>query len=103
MPEIFHYLLLLGALLFCTGMVMLVTRRNLILMLIGLELMLNGANLNWVVFGRLYPDTYPGEVFGLFVIVVAVCEAAVGIALILRVYRHFQVAVPDAVAELKEV
>lgn len=82
---------------------MLVTRRNLILMLIGLELMLNGANLNWVVFGRLYPATYQGEIFGLFVVVVAVCEAAVGIALILRVYRHFQVAVPDAVAELKEV
>lgn len=91
-----------GAFLFCTGLAILISRRNLIMMLMGLELMLNGANVNWVAFGRLHPQYLKGEVFALFVIVLAVCEAAVGIALILRVYRYTQTSHPDEVADLKE-
>jgi NADH:ubiquinone oxidoreductase subunit K len=102
MPDSFQWLLLLGAFLFSTGLAIVVCRRNLILMLMGLELMLNGANMNWVAFGRLYPDALQGEIFALFVIVVAVCEAAVGIALIVQVYQHYQVSVPDQVADLNE-
>jgi NADH:ubiquinone oxidoreductase subunit K len=103
MPDLFQWILLLGAFLFCVGLGLLISKRNLIFMLIGLELMLNGANLNWVAFGRLYPDTWRGEIVGLFVVVLAVCETAVGIALIIRVYRYFQVSEPEEITELKEV
>jgi NADH-quinone oxidoreductase subunit K len=103
MPDLFQMILLAGALLFCVGLFLLISKRNLIFMLLGLELMLNGANINWVAFGRLYPETFQGEIFALFIIVVAVCETAVGLALIIRVYRHFQVSAPDAIAEMKEV
>jgi len=94
--------LYLGAFLFCAGLVLLLSRQNLILMLLGLELMLNGANLNWVAFGRLHPQAMQGEIFALFIMVIAVCETAVGIALIIRVYQFFRVSVPDEVNTLAE-
>lgn len=103
MPNSLQGMLIVGALLFCIGLAVVISRRNLIMMLMGLELMLNGANVNWVAFGRLYPTEMKGEIFALFVIVLAVCEAAVGIALILRVYRHTQTSLPDEVTALKEV
>lgn len=71
-------------------------------MLLGIELMLNASNLNLITFNRIYPDRLDGQLFVLFVIVVAVCEAAVGLAIILRVYRHYHSIVPDEVSELKD-
>jgi NADH:ubiquinone oxidoreductase subunit K len=94
--------LYLAALLFCLGLVTLITRRNLIMMLLGLELMLNGANLNLVAFGKLQTGGLDGEMFALFVILVAVCEAAVGIAIVLRVYHFYKTSDPGDISELKE-
>ena len=95
-------ILYLGALLFSVGLVILIVRRNLILMLMGLELMLNGANLNLAAFSAGKADTIDGQVFVVFIILVAVCEAAVGIAMVLRVYHFYKTSVPDTISELKE-
>lgn len=94
--------LYLAALLFCLGLAVLITRKNLIMMLLGLELMLNGANLNIVAFGNLQSHNLDGEMFALFVILVAVCEAAVGIAIVLRVYHFYKTSDPGHISELKE-
>lgn len=94
--------LYLGAFLFCIGFVIILTRRNLIMMLIGIELMLNAANLNLISFNALYPSSIDAQFFMLFIIVVAVCEAAVGIALVLRVYHFYKTSLPDEISELRE-
>lgn len=100
MPSLQH-LLYLGAFLFCTGLAVVMVKRNTIMMLLGIELMLNASNLNLVAFNRLYPAALDGQMFALFVIIVAVCEAAVGLAIVLRVYQHYQTSVPDQISELK--
>jgi NADH-quinone oxidoreductase subunit K len=96
------YFLYLGALLFCIGLAVIIVKRNTIMMLLGIELMLNAANLNLVVFNRLHSLTADGQMFALFVIIVAVCEAAVGLAIILRVYQHYESSIPDEISELKD-
>lgn len=95
-------ILYLGAFLFCAGLIVVLTRQNLIMMLIGIELMLNAANLNLIAFNRLHPGQPDGMFFILFIIVVAVCEAAVGIALVLRVYHFYRTSVPGEIRDLKE-
>jgi NADH:ubiquinone oxidoreductase subunit K len=95
-----HHFLYLGAFLFSVGLVVVISKRNTILVLLGLELMLNASNLNLVAFNRLHPGTLQGQMFALFVIVVAVCEAAVGLAIVLRIYQEYQTSVPDDVNEL---
>jgi NADH:ubiquinone oxidoreductase subunit K len=77
-------------LLFIIGLVTLLIRRNLIFMLIGLELMLNGANLNLVAAGRLQHLPLEAEMLGMFVLVVAVAEVAVGIALVVQLFKAFR-------------
>lgn len=72
------------------------------MVLMGIELMLNAANLNLILFSRNNPALFSGQVFSLFVIVVAVCEAAVGLAIVLRVYKYYQTSAPDEVNELRE-
>ena len=95
--------LILSALLFAVGFAGAVSRRNAILALIGIELMLNAANLNFVAFWR-YGD-HGGDVTGLmfvvFAIAVAAAEAAVGLALIIAIYRHYKTANLDKVDSLK--
>jgi NADH:ubiquinone oxidoreductase subunit K len=88
--------------LFCAGLVTILTRRNLIMMLIGIELMFNAANLNLIAFNGLYPSQADAQFFMLFIIVVAVCEAAVGIALVLRVYHFYKTSLPGQISDLKE-
>jgi NADH-quinone oxidoreductase subunit K len=95
-------ILYLGAFLFCVGLTVVLTRRNLIIMLIGIELMLNAANLNLVAFNRPHPFQSDSQFFILFIILVAVCEAAVGIALVLRVYHFYKTSLPDEISDLKE-
>jgi NADH-quinone oxidoreductase subunit K len=82
--------LLVSSMLFAVGLAGALTRRNTILVLVGIELMLNAANLNFVAFWRFGRHAGPstGLIFGLFSIAVAAAEAAVGLALILAVYRH---------------
>jgi NADH:ubiquinone oxidoreductase subunit K len=97
-----EHLLYLGALLFSAGFFVALTKRNAIMVLLGIELMLNASNINLVAFNQLYQERLDGQMFSLFVIVVAVCEAAVGLAIVLRVYRNYQTSIPDQVDELKE-
>lgn len=97
----YHHLLYLGAFLFVTGLAVIIIKRNAIMVLMGIELMLNASNLNLVALNQQHGQSQNGQVFALFVIIVAVCEAAVGLAIILSVYRHFQTSVPDEIAELK--
>jgi NADH:ubiquinone oxidoreductase subunit K len=82
--------LVLAALLFAVGTAGALARRNAILVLVGIELMLNGANLSFVAFWRFgpHPDPHAGLMFALFSIAVAAAEAAVGLALILALFRH---------------
>ncbi|MCL6637326.1 MAG: NADH-quinone oxidoreductase subunit NuoK [Alicyclobacillus sp.] len=81
-------LLALGAILFCIGLYGALTKRNLIIVLVSVELMLNAANINLVVFSRLGLNPgLNGQVFALFTITVAAAEIAVGLALLLAVFR----------------
>lgn len=78
-------------------------RRNSILVLIGIELMLNSANLNFIAFWRYgpNPERFTGQMFVLFSIAIAAAEAAVGLALIIAVYRHYRTVNLDQVDQLK--
>jgi NADH:ubiquinone oxidoreductase subunit K len=96
------FLFYLGVLLFCCGLLIVFTKKNALLVLMGIELMLNAANLNLVLFNKQQPGM-DGQLFALFVILVAVCEASVGIAIILRVYHYYKSAVPDSINNLKEL
>ena len=82
--------LLGSSLLFSIGLAGALTRRNAILVLVGIELMLNAANINFVAFWRFghHSTAATGILFALFSIAVAAAEAAIGLALILAVYRH---------------
>ena len=82
--------LMVSSMLFAIGLAGALTRRNTILVLVGIELMLNAANINFVAFSRFGPHAgaMTGMIFVLFSIDVAAAEAAVGLALVLAVYRH---------------
>lgn len=97
----FYHLLYLGAFLFCIGLVIVIIKRNTIMVLLGIELMLNASNINLVALNQRHGPALEGQIFALFVIIVAVCEAAVGLAIILRVYRYYQTSIPDQITELK--
>jgi len=82
--------LLVAALLFAVGLAGALTRRSAILVLIGIELMLNAANLNFVAFWRFgpHPEALTGMMFAIFSIAVAAAEAAVGLGLVILIFRH---------------
>src|SRR5688572_393521 len=85
-----HLCLLLSSALFCIGLIGALARSNTILVLLGVELMLNAANINFIAFWRYGPAPSPatGVMFVVFSIGVAAAEAAVGLALVIAVYRH---------------
>jgi NADH:ubiquinone oxidoreductase subunit K len=97
-----HYLLL-SALLFALGLAGALARRNAIMVLIGIELMLNAANLNFIAFWRFgaNPDPPAGMMIVLFSMAVAAAEAAVGLALIVAVYRYYRTTQVDELKGLK--
>jgi NADH-quinone oxidoreductase subunit K len=96
-----HYLVV-AALLFAIGAYGALARRNAVAVLMGVELMLNAANINFVAFWRyLEPTRLEGQVFVLIVITVAAAEAAVGLALVLNIYRTFGTVEVDRVNNLK--
>jgi NADH-quinone oxidoreductase subunit K len=98
-----HHYVLLSAVLFSIGLAGALTRRNAILVLIGIELMLNAANLNFIAFWRFgpNPEVMRGVMFVLFSIAIAAAEAAVGLALIIAIYRHYKTANLDHVDSMK--
>ena len=95
--------LLLSALLFAIGLAGALTRRNGIMVLIGIELMLNAANLNFIAFWRYspHPEALTGIMFVIFSIGVAAAETAVGLALIISIYRHYRTVNVDQITTLK--
>jgi len=95
--------LLLSALIFSVGLAGALTRRSAILVLIGIELMLNAANLNFLAFWRYgpHPEALTGVMFAIFSIAIAAAEAAVGLGIILAVYRHSKTTALDQMNSLK--
>jgi NADH:ubiquinone oxidoreductase subunit K len=98
-----HACLVFAAMLFAIGLAGALTRRNAIVVLIGLELMLNAANLNFIAFWRYgpNPEALTGIMFVLFSIGVAAAEAAVGLALIISIYRHYRTTDVNQMASMK--
>ena len=85
-----HYLAL-AAILFGIGMFGVLTRRNAVSILMSIELMFNAVNINLVAFNRyVTPADFTGQIFSIFVIVVAAAEATVGLAIVLLIYRNFR-------------
>lgn len=96
------FVLLVAGALFCIGLFGALSRRNAVRMLLGVELMLNAVNLNMVAFWRyLEPGSSSGQVFALFVVVVAAAEAAVGLAMVIAIYRRRETANIDDVDVLR--
>jgi NADH:ubiquinone oxidoreductase subunit K len=95
--------LLVSALLFAVGLAGALVRRNAILVLVGVELMLNAANLNFLAFWRYgpNPEALTGVMFVIFAIGVAAAEAAVGLALVIAIYRHYRSSNVEDVATMK--
>ena len=97
-----EYYLILAAVMFFAGVYGFITRRNLIAVLISIELILNAVNINFVVFNRyLYPDALEGFFFTMFVIGVAAGETAVAIAIIINVYRNIKNIQSDDIDTMK--
>ena len=84
-----HYLIV-GLGLFCLGFFCVLTRRNAIGVLMGVELILNAANVNYIAFSRFGAGSYDGQVYSIFVIMLAAAEAAIGMAIVLGLYRRFR-------------
>lgn len=95
-------LLLVAGAVFCIGLFGALSRRNLIGVLMGVELMLNAVNINLVAFWRyLEPRFISGQTFAIFIICVAAAEAAVGLAMVIAIYRNWLTVNADAVDALK--
>ena len=95
-----NYFLILAAFLFCTGAYGVLARRNSVLVLMSVELMLNAVNLNLVAFSAQARDV-SGQVFALFVITIAAAEVGVGLAIVLLIYRNLHSPDLDRVEQLK--
>jgi NADH-quinone oxidoreductase subunit K len=95
--------LVLSAFLFAIGLAGALIRRNGILVLVGIELMLNAANLNFIAFWRFseHPEALTGILFVIFSVAVAAAEAAVGLALVISIYRHYKTTNLDQVNRLQ--
>jgi len=96
------HFLIVSACIFCIGLYTVLSKKNAIMILVGIELMINAAILNFVAFGRYDKISYCGQIFGLFAIVLAAAAVAVGLALVLNVYRHYKTINPDEINELKD-
>jgi NADH:ubiquinone oxidoreductase subunit K len=94
--------LVVSAGLFCIGLFVILTKRNAIQILIGIELMLNAANLNLVAFVKYDRLNNGGQVFALFVITLAAATTAVALAIILNVYKRYKTIDPDKINSLKD-
>jgi NADH-quinone oxidoreductase subunit K len=95
-----NYFLILAAILFCLGVIGFVMKRNIITMFMSIELMLNSVNLTFVAFSR-HIHALSGQIFVFFVMVVAAAEAAVGLAIIVAIYRNRESLNVDEADRLK--
>jgi NADH-quinone oxidoreductase subunit K len=103
MTPTLQLVLIISAALFCIGLVAALSRRHAIFILIGIELMLAAANLNFIAFWRFAPQPQPptGVMVAIFAIAIAAAEAAVGLALVIAIYRHYRTTNVDQLDQLK--
>lgn len=85
-----HHFLLLGAILFSLGLFAVVTKKNAVTVLMGIELILNAANINFIAFARFVDTDHDGQLFAIFVIVTAAAAAAVALAIVLNLYERIK-------------
>ena len=95
-----HYYILLSAVIFMIGAAGFLTRRNLFIMLMSVELMLNAVNISLVAFSH-YLQDMKGQIFVIFIITVAAAEAAIGLAIIVSLFRNKETVHADEIAEMK--
>jgi NADH-quinone oxidoreductase subunit K len=96
-----HYLLISAAL-FSLGILAIMTRKNAINVLMGIELMLNAANINFIAFSKYSGANLDGQLVSIFVIILAACEAAVALAIVLNMFHQFNTVNVDEVHSLKD-
>lgn len=96
-----EHFLIVAAALFSLGFAIAITKKHLIGILLGVELMLNAVNINLVAFSRHDPELLQGQLFALFVMVVAAAEIAIALAIILRVFGVYKTVTPDDLSNLK--
>lgn len=96
-----HYLIVSG-LLFSLGVLAVITRRNAIMVLMGIELILNAANINFIAFSKYSFGTFDGQMIALFVIILAAAEAAIALAIVLNIYQNFNTVNVDEINRLKD-
>lgn len=96
-----HHYLFTSLLVFLCGVFTVLTRRNAIGVLMGVELILNSANINYIAFSRFGGGGYDGQVFSVFVIMLAAAEAAIGLAIVLGIYRQFETIDVEATDTLR--
>jgi NADH:ubiquinone oxidoreductase subunit K len=94
--------LIIGAVLFSLGLVCVLTRRNAISVLMGVELILNSANVNYVAFSHFGSGNLDGQIYAMFVIMLAAAEAAVGLAIVLAIFQLFHTIDVEAAETLRE-
>jgi len=94
--------LVLGAILFSLGLYAIITRKHAILVLMGLELVLNSANINFLAFSKFGGMNMDGQIAAIFVIILAAAEAAVALAIILNIYQNFKNVNIDEIDELRD-
>ena len=100
-PGLVHFLVVSG-ILFSLGLFAVLTRRNAIMVLMGIELILNAANINFIAFSRFVTSTIDGHVVAVFVIVLAAAEAAIALAIVLNIYQNFTTVNVDEIKQLKD-
>ncbi|MFH0899357.1 MAG: NADH-quinone oxidoreductase subunit NuoK [Pseudomonadota bacterium] len=97
-----HHYLIISAVLLTIGLFTVATRRNVVAILMGVELMLNAASLNFVAFSHYVHGSVAGQVFSVFIIILAAAEAAIALAIVLAIFRHFRVIDVEETATLRE-
>jgi NADH-quinone oxidoreductase subunit K len=100
-PGLTHFLIL-GGMLFSLGLFAILTRRNAVMVLMGIELILNAANINFVAFSRYVATSLDGQVVAIFVIMLAAAEAAIALAIVLNIYQNFNTVNVDEINKLRD-
>ncbi len=93
--------LIVAAVLFCLGVINCLSRKNAIGILIGIELILNAANLNLIAFNYFSTTAFAGQIFAIFVIILAACEAAIALAIIITLFMNFGAVNTDMANRMK--
>ena len=97
-----NHFLVISSILFCLGIFGIVTRKNAVMVLMGIELILNSANINFIAFARYGDYGFQGQLIALFVIVLAAAEAAIALAIVLNIYKTFSNINVDEIDKLRD-